>query len=125
MSPAAPSTDAVRRRALLGAALALLVAHGAALLARPRAAPAPPPAPAALRLRLDPNRASAAELALLPGIGPARARQIVAARAAAARSPAFHAPEDLDRIERIGPATIERLRPYLVFPDAPTPENAR
>jgi competence protein ComEA len=56
------------------------------------------------------NAASAAELELLPGIGPALARRIVDDRAA--HGP-FRSVNDLDRVKGIGPRTIERLRPLL------------
>lgn len=59
--------------------------------------------------RLDANRATAPALQLLPGIGPKRAAAIVAARA---ESP-FWRLESLTRIHGIGPATVDRLRPWL------------
>lgn len=68
-----------------------------------------------LQLRIDPNRATAAELELLPGIGPTLAARIIAYRENAGAMPAFRQPEDLDRVPRIGPATVARLRPYLQF----------
>lgn len=58
---------------------------------------------------LDPNRATAEELALLPGIGPARAVAIVAARAQGR----FRQLEDLERVNGIGPRTVETLRSWL------------
>jgi competence protein ComEA len=80
---------------------------------RPGAAPQPmrsgarplaePPAPL-----LDVNRASAEELEQLPGIGPQLAARIVEAR----RERMFGSLEDLARVRGIGPATVERLRPY-------------
>lgn len=76
------------------------------------AAPAPPPtrpAPAG-RATVDPNRASAAELERLPGIGPALAERIVAWREA---NGPFRTLEDLVRVYGIGPATLARIRPYL------------
>ena len=73
--------------------------------------------PAAVRLLfgggLDPNTATAGELALLPGIGPARAQAIVAE---AARKP-FRAVADLDRVGGIGPGTIAKLAPWLEIED--------
>lgn len=71
---------------------------------------------AAAPLRLDPNVATAAELELLPGVGPTVAANIIAYRESAERQPAFTRPEDLDAVPRIGPVTIERLRPHLRFP---------
>jgi competence ComEA-like helix-hairpin-helix protein len=57
--------------------------------------------------RIDVNTATAAELELLPGIGPALARRIVDDRAE--RGP-FRTLDDLDRVHGIGPRTVERLR---------------
>ena len=66
--------------------------------------------PAAARAALiDVNTASVDELVLLPGIGPARARAIVAERA---RGP-FTSVESLRRVRGIGPVTVERVRRYV------------
>lgn len=59
--------------------------------------------------RLDPNVASEVELDRLPGVGPATAAAIVAARDSAA----FGRPEDLLSVRGIGPATLERIRPWV------------
>jgi competence protein ComEA len=53
--------------------------------------------------RVSLNEASRAELQSLPGIGPALADRIVAARP-------FHALDDLRRVRGIGPVTMRRLR---------------
>jgi competence ComEA-like helix-hairpin-helix protein len=55
---------------------------------------------------VDLNRASAEALQELPGVGPALARRIVEARAAAP----FRSVEDLARVRGIGPVAVERLR---------------
>lgn len=60
--------------------------------------------------RLDPNRASAAELDRLPGIGPATAQAIVATRE---RDGPFSVPEDLLRVKGVGAGTVARLRDRL------------
>jgi competence protein ComEA len=59
---------------------------------------------------LDVNVATAADLELLPGIGPALAQRIVDDRT---RSGPFQRVEDLDRVRGIGPRTLERLRPFV------------
>jgi competence ComEA-like helix-hairpin-helix protein len=81
---------------------------------------------AAHRLRdgkpLDPNQASAAELRLLPGIGPALSQRIVADRR-------LHGPfgriDDLTRVRGIGPKTVERLRPLLRPERTPVEADSR
>lgn len=55
---------------------------------------------------MDVNRADAARLAELPGIGPVIAERIVAAR----REQPFASVEDLARVHGIGPATVARLK---------------
>ncbi|HET6573508.1 MAG TPA: helix-hairpin-helix domain-containing protein [Fimbriiglobus sp.] len=76
----------------------------------------PPAAPArAGKLRpgdppLDVNAASEADLQRLPGVGPATARKIIAARA----ERPFESPDDLLRVKGIGPKTVEKLRPLVV-----------
>jgi len=70
--------------------------------------------------RLDPNFATAAELAAIPGLGEKRAATIVAYRDEfAAGHPghlAFNKAADLENVRGIGPATMESLEGYLVFP---------
>ena len=68
-----------------------------------------------IRLRLDPNTATLAELQLLPRIGPQLAANIIAYRESVTCRPAFRRAEDLDRVMRIGPVTVERLREYWDF----------
>lgn len=55
---------------------------------------------------LDLNTASQAALEGLPGIGPAKARDIIAHRP-------YTSVDDLLRVPGIGPATLERLRPHV------------
>lgn len=62
--------------------------------------------------RIDADRASAEELARLPGIGPAIARRIVADRESRG---AFAGIAGLDRVPGIGPAALTRWLPHLSF----------
>lgn len=66
-------------------------------------------APSAL-VRIDINSATAAELDLLPGIGPALAERILASRRDIGP---FRSIDDLDRVKGIGPRTIEKLRAHI------------
>jgi competence protein ComEA len=85
-----------------------------------------PERPTARALRegrpLELNRASEADLVLLPGIGPSLARRIVASREEEGLFPTVDA---LDRVRGIGPATLERLRPLLRVSSVRVPEDAR
>lgn len=63
--------------------------------------------------RIDVDRASAGELARLPGVGPSLARRIVAERNAHG---AFGGPACLDaRVAGIGPGFLKRAGAHLVF----------
>jgi competence protein ComEA len=92
-----------RIRALLSAlALGLLLATTSApTLAAPK-----------LSGVVNVNTASAEQLSLLPGIGEARAREIVAARA---KQGGFKRVEDLLAIKGIGEASLAKLRPYVAL----------
>jgi competence protein ComEA len=56
---------------------------------------------------IDVNRASAEELDVLPGVGPATAAAIVTERE---RNGPFLTVDDLERVPGIGPAKLEALR---------------
>lgn len=56
------------------------------------------------------NTASVEELQALPGIGEARARAIVATRQ---ERGGFESVDQLVEVRGIGPANLERLRPYV------------
>jgi competence protein ComEA len=85
-------------------AASLLILAGRSLLVSLQAGPSTMP-----RQRIDINSADAAELMLLPGVG-----ESLAARIAAARAPArFERVDDLRKVPGIGPATLERLRPWV------------
>jgi DNA uptake protein ComE-like DNA-binding protein len=69
-------------------------------------------------LELDPNTASADELACLPELGPAAAKRIVAYRSerqAVGIARPFASEKDLDKVNGIGPRTLEEIRPYLRY----------
>ena len=85
---------------------------------------------AQIQQQIDPNVATWAELARLPGIGEALAKRIVTYRteqqaliAGSGGDPAviFRSPEDLAAVRGIGPKTVERLRPHLHLPSAASP----
>lgn len=59
---------------------------------------------------IDVNRASAAELTLLPGVGPKLAGEIVLTRT---REGAFRKLEDLGRVRGIGDKTLAKLAPLV------------
>jgi len=61
--------------------------------------------------RLDVNRASWVEWMQLEGIGETTARTIVADREA---NGPFKSVDDVLRVKGIGPATLEKMRPWLV-----------
>jgi len=71
---------------------------------------------------LDPNRASEEELDRLPGVGPATAEAMVEHRK---NHGGFARAEDLLAVRGIGPATLEKIRPFLDFSRGPPLELRR
>ena len=57
--------------------------------------------------RLDPNTADEEGLCQLPGVGPAMAERIMAARP-------FEGADDLMRVSGVGPTVLARMRPFLL-----------
>ncbi|HEO71194.1 MAG TPA: ComEA family DNA-binding protein, partial [Candidatus Hydrogenedentes bacterium] len=72
------------------------------------------PQPSGASNLIDINKASAAELATLPGIGEVRSRQIVEYRA---QNP-FKSVDDLRNIHGIGPKTVDSLRSLVTVTPA-------
>lgn len=74
------------------------------------------PAFAAQPERINPNTAPLASLVRLPGIGKARALDILHYRDDKAKTqPAFQTPQDMENIRGIGPKTVQNIQPYLTF----------
>lgn len=72
-------------------------------------APAASDSPVAIRRTVNINTANAAELELLPGVGPELAKRIVEHRT---RYGAFKRVDDLDAVRGIGARMLERVRPF-------------
>ncbi|HVZ93232.1 MAG TPA: helix-hairpin-helix domain-containing protein [Phycisphaerales bacterium] len=60
--------------------------------------------------RIDINTTTAAELELLPRIGPALAKRIIEDRD---ENGPFESVDDLDRVRGIGPRTLDAIRDYV------------
>lgn len=63
---------------------------------------------------LDANRDTAKDLELLPGVGEVKAEAIVKSRI---EDGPFTSREDLLRVRGIGPKTLDRIEPWLEWPD--------
>ncbi len=74
------------------------------------------PALTAAPERINPNTASMASLVRLPGIGKARALDMIQYRQETANGdPVFQTLGDMEKIKGIGPKTAENIAPYLTF----------
>ncbi len=73
--------------------------------------------------QINPNEASVASLARLPGIGLSRAHAIVVyreqRRLQVSEKSVFMSVDDLQQVKGIGPAVIEGVRPWLCFEASP------
>lgn len=116
--PASPCEIPVERAGLGVACLTVPEAAREGLVAGDRVEPdgrRARMAPARLALfdvPLDPNEATADELASLPGIGPGLAARLVAARP-------FRSPDDVRRVAGLGERRFQALRPRLRLRDRP------
>jgi competence protein ComEA len=70
--------------------------------------------------RIDLNRASAAELMRLPGVGQKKAQAIVSHRAKAP----FQRPEDVVQVKGLGPAWFAKVKPHLTAGGGAAPAAA-
>jgi DNA uptake protein ComE-like DNA-binding protein len=113
-----------QRRALLALLFGLVIYVGIRLATNRAYVPDPPP-PHGARYdevvdKIDPNSADVPTLAALPLIGEKRAQQIVEyrekRRAELHGRPAFRSEDDLLLMKGFGRASLQTLRPYLVFP---------
>lgn len=105
-----------------GLALPAPKAKPVAVQVAPPATPEPATQPktpiAPTKTTININTATAAELELLPGIGPALAQRIIDHRR---EHGAFRRIEDLDDVKGIGPRTLEKLRPLVRVEPLPSP----
>lgn len=71
--------------------------------------------------KIDVNKATAQELATLPGVGPSKAQAIVEHRA---KEP-FAKPDDLRKVKGIGDKLYEKLRDQITVGEAPAASPGR
>ncbi|MBS0196135.1 MAG: helix-hairpin-helix domain-containing protein [Planctomycetes bacterium] len=83
----------------------------------PKTSPKPAPAAAPAR-KININTAGAAELELLPNVGPALAKRIVDDRE---KNGAYRNPRDLTRVKGIGPKILDKILPLVTIDKEPSP----
>ncbi|MFA9478740.1 ComEA family DNA-binding protein [Phycisphaerales bacterium AB-hyl4] len=120
-SPAEPAADGPRWRYLPPIVVGLLVSAwlslGLAYHRQPATAGDLTPTPSDYRVHL--NDDDAIQLQLLPGIGPRLADHILVDRQQGGR---FDRREALERVHRIGPRTVERIKPWITLDPLPPTE---
>jgi len=104
--PSYPHSEQAARLVLL----ALLLVTAVGLWTRPLSWPVAQPEDTGYRVRI--NHAPAAELTLLPGIGPKLAEAVVEDRKA---NGVYEKVDELQRVSRIGPKTVESIRPWVAL----------
>jgi DNA uptake protein ComE-like DNA-binding protein len=115
---------ASQRRVITALVIALVFYGSIRLFLNPAYVSNPQPATPShandLADKFDPNTADAATLSVLPLIGDKRAADIVAYRERYTHEHpgelAFKRLDDLMKIRGIGSATLDQIRPYLIFP---------
>lgn len=72
-----------------------------------------------MQFKINPNSANAPSLERLAGIGPARAKAIIDYRQKytnkTGQNRVYKKPSDLMKVHGIGPKTVEKIKPFLVF----------
>ncbi|HEY1378100.1 MAG TPA: helix-hairpin-helix domain-containing protein, partial [Gemmataceae bacterium] len=105
--PSLPAPPAAWPHAAQLAAAFLLGAAAALLASRLFSGPGGRPLDVTAAPPIDLNRADAGELLQLPGVGPTLAGRIADARGT------FRTADDLRAVPGVGPARLERLRPWV------------
>ncbi|HTO55176.1 MAG TPA: helix-hairpin-helix domain-containing protein [Myxococcota bacterium] len=105
--------------ALRALALALLLSTPAAAAGTDSGARAPA---SSLIGVVNVNSATAEELSLLPGVGPAKAAAIIRYRT---EHGAFKRVEDLSQVKGIGEKQVEKLRPHVALEGKTTAQPAK
>ena len=122
-----------QRRVLITLLAALCVVFGVRAACNRAYVSDPPPARGPryheVADRIDPDTADVGTMSALPMIGEKRAQDIVdyreARRTSRAGERVFNKPEDLLQIRGFGRATVELLRPHLLFPPPATRPSTR
>lgn len=114
--PEAPPPRDDRAGWAIGAALAMLISLAGFFLGAARAPTGRDAPPAIAPMLIDPNTADADTLRLLPGIGPGLAKRIIADRET---NGPFRSIRDLERVDGIGPRTVDRLERHAAIRSAP------